>query len=285
MQYSIFKISAYKYKIKHQVSTSKFTMGYFTNLPATFKAYLDSLPEGLKMTLYIKEVPKGYSVMLLYSPDASDVKSNQLCSIKTEPNTAENMFITDSKPVTPAKSVPDSTSTLPSSTKGKLRSIKTVPNLHVKSQTLPTKRPANTPVKSVAKSKRTTVQQRSVSTYNLPKPVTKSPIPKQYFNMNNTYKQLAQSENWTCRAFKTPLGWYRFLQNQLTGHRTAVHTATTNTSTDKTVYLSQDRAMPSIISYVTRYPEVKDPMTSQQKQCFVSAITERIYHDMSLSEL
>lgn len=272
-------------------------MSYFNNLPSTFKAYLDSLPEGLKLTLYIKELPRGYSVMLMYQPETSDVKTTPPCSIKTTPGSAEKMlgFISEPKPTVKAEPTEIDTTQQATSNqqqitaKPKLRSIKTVPDLYQKSHTIePAKPPAESQYHSItpkAKSRKSTTKQRSLSAYSLPRSKSSTKMKKTSYNCNwhHTYKQLMNLDNWTCRTFNTPLGCYRFMQNKLTGHKTAVHTATTDTyHAVKTVYLNQDIAMKSVIDYATQYRHVDyEPMTKQYFQGVVSTIAERIYYAMN----
>ena len=273
-----------------------FTMSYFNNLPSTFKGYLDSLPEGLKLTLYIKELPKGYSVILMYQPETSDVNTTSPCSIKTTPGSAEKMlgFISEPKPTAKAEPTEiDTTQQVTSSnqqqitTGPRLRSIKTVPDLHQKS-TEPDKSPAERQYHSInpkAKSRKSTTKQRSLSAYSLPRSKSSTKMKKTSDNNNwhHTYKQLMNLDNWTCRTFNTPLGCYRFMQNKLTGHKTAVHTATTDPChAVKTVYLNEDIAMKSVIDYATRYRQADyEPMKKQYFQGVVSAIAERIYYAMN----
>jgi len=73
------------------------------------------------------------------------------------------------------------------------------------------------------------------------------------------------------------------MQNKLTGHKTAVHTATTDTyHAVKTVYLNKDIAMKSVIDYATQYRQADyEPMTKQYFQGVVSTIAERIYYAMN----
>ena len=262
-----------------------FTMSYFNNLPSTFKGYLDSLPEGLKLTLYIKELPRGYSVILMYQPETSDVNTTSPCSIKTTPGSAEKMLGLISEPKPTAKAEPTEIDT----TGPKLRSIKTVPDLHQKSHTTePAKSTAESQYHSInpkAKSRKSTTKQRSLSAYSLPRSKSSTKMKKTSDNNNwhHTYKQLMNLDNWTCRTFNTPLGCYRFMQNKLTGHKTAVHTATTDTChAVKTVYLNEDIAMKSVIDYATQYRQADyEPMTKQYFQGVVSAIAERIYYAMN----
>lgn len=251
-------------------------MAYFSTLPATFKAYLDSLPEGLKLTLYIKDLPKGHSIMLLYTPDAHDSTT----TIKTEPRSAEKMLglMTNSEVLSTAvKSEPKT----PQPKKSKLRSIKTVPDLFNKFKTQPSKHKAGSPIQPISRTQKTkkSTKQRSYSSYSLPRQTTMAR--PAIHNWHYNYPLLNNPDNWTCRAFNTELGWYRFLQNKLTGDKTAVHTATGDIiNTTKTVYLSKDIAMQSVINYATCYPDVDfDPMTAQQKQVIVTAIIDRLYSD------
>lgn len=246
-------------------------MAYYNTLPATFKAYLDSLPEGLKLTLYIKDLPKGHSIMLLYTPDSAD----SVPTIKTESRSAEKVLGLMTPPEQPTVSVKAEPKT-PEPKKSKLRSIKTVPDLIKKLKT-----PSKHKMDSRTPKSRKSSKQRSYSSNSLQRQKTITT----YNNWHYDFPLLNNPDNWTCRAFNTQLGWYRFLHNTMTGDKTAVHTATSDIiNTTKTVYLAKDIAMQSVIEYATCYPDINpDPMTPQQKQVIVTAIIDRLQNDNTTS--
>jgi hypothetical protein len=91
----------------------------------------------------------------------------------------------------------------------KLRSIKTVPDLHQKSHTTkPAKSPAESQYHSInpkAKFRKSTTKQRSLSAYSLPRSKSSTKMKKTSDNNNwhHTYKQLMNLDNWTCKTHLT----------------------------------------------------------------------------------
>ena len=93
------------------------------------------------------------------------------------------------------------------------------------------------------------------------------------------YHELTKLENWTFTTYVNSDGWYRFLKNNVTHHRAAIHTSPIEiTNESSTVYLSSSKKHDTIVAHATSTaPYQYDPITRYTRYCLMRTIVNHIY--------